>query len=82
VVGWSIHDYQMGHRMSTCRSCEAEITWIKIRPSMKSHPVDAMPKKVIVLGDVISGGSPVGKMVDGYTSHFATCPNADDWRNR
>ncbi|KKL56683.1 hypothetical protein LCGC14_2242950 [marine sediment metagenome] len=67
--------------MSNCRSCGVEIKWIRLRPQMKPHPVDPMPKKVIVLGDVISDGSPVGKMVDGYTSHFASCPDAGQWRS-
>ena len=68
--------------MSACKSCRAEIRWIKLRPMMKNHPVDPVPVKVIVLGDVISEGAPVGKIVDGYTSHFSTCPQADDWRTR
>ena len=66
--------------MTNCRSCDAEIKWIKLRPMMKAHPVDPVPKKVIVLGDVISDGSPVGKIVDGYETHFATCPDAGKWR--
>ena len=68
--------------MAECRSCQAEITWIKLRPMMKAHPVNATPTKVIVLGDVRSDGNPVGKMVDGYVSHFATCPQAGEWRTR
>ncbi len=68
--------------MAECRSCDAEVMWIKLRPMMKAHPVNPVPSKVIVLGDIRSGGNPVGKMVDGYVSHFATCPQADEWRNR
>ncbi len=68
--------------MAECRSCQAEVKWIKLRPMMKPHPVDPTPTKVIVLGDVSSGGNPVGKTVDGYVSHFATCPQADEWRTR
>ena len=60
--------------MAECRSCQADIRWLK------RHPVDAMPKKVIVLSDVSDGGAPLGKIVDGYTSHFATCPQANEWR--
>lgn len=63
-----------------CRSCEAPILWVKLRPGLKAHPVDETPKKVIVLSDVSDGGAPVAKMVDGYTSHFATCPDAEGWR--
>lgn len=66
--------------MTDCRSCGAEIKWIKLRPTMKSHPLNPAPTKVIVLGDVSSGGDPVGKIVDGYVSHFSTCPNAASHR--
>lgn len=67
--------------MANCRSCDAEVIWIKLRPKMKSHPVNATPSKVIVL--IPSGGTQtVGKTVDGYVSHFATCPQAAEWRNR
>ncbi|KKL28874.1 hypothetical protein LCGC14_2370750 [marine sediment metagenome] len=68
--------------MAECRFCQTEVKWIKLRPMMKPHPVDPTPTKVIVLGDVSSGGNPVGKTVDGYVSHFATCPQADEWRTR
>ncbi len=66
--------------MTDCQSCGVEVKWIKLRPQMKNHPLNPIPRKVIVLGDIISGGSPVGKLVDGYESHFATCPDADKWR--
>ena len=66
--------------MSACKSCDAPIKWVRLRPGLKAHPVDEMPKKVIVLTDVTDNDAPVAKMVDGYTSHFATCPDADKWR--
>ena len=68
--------------MAECNSCGKEITWIKLRPMMKPHPMNPIPSKVIVLSDLSSDGNPVGKLVDGYVSHFATCPQADEWRNR
>lgn len=68
--------------MAECRSCGAAIRWVKLRPGLKPHPVDEMPRKVITLTDVSDGGTPHAKTVDGYTSHFATCPQAGEWRNR
>lgn len=70
---------------AACKSCDAPIRWVRLRPGLKPHPVDETPKKVIVLSEVgvvavIDNDAPVAKMVDGYTSHFATCPDADDWR--
>lgn len=66
--------------MAECRSCGAEIRWVKLRPKLKNHPIDAISRKVIVLSDVSEGGSPHAKIVDGYTSHFATCPDAAEFR--
>ena len=75
--------------MSTCRSCGAEIKWIRMA-SGKANPVD--PYKRTVVRD--EGNEPLitddglvihgrfasleeGANASGYISHFATCPNAD-----
>lgn len=64
--------------MPTCRSCGAEIRWVKIAGSGKAMPVDLEPLKVVVLRSEDVGW----EVVTGYTSHFATCPDADWWRGK
>lgn len=84
--------------MSRCKSCNAEILWVKMA-SGKSMPVDAtgisysevLPPYVKgndVLTLVTERGTIVKTVFDpagdkiGYTSHFATCPNANQHRRR
>lgn len=80
--------------MSKCRSCGAEIIWIKMR-SGKAMPCDAY-KRTMIKGDgkdvliTDDGGIIHGTFADyehganasGYISHFATCPNANQHRKR
>ena len=80
--------------MSRCKSCGAEILWIKTF-SGKKMPVDA-EKIHFYAGDgdelfVTAGGAVVrGSRAEegaehtheGYISHFATCPDADKHRKR
>lgn len=80
--------------MSTCKSCGAEIVWIRMK-SGKMMPCDALG----VAYDPDDNGTltlitPDGEIVKGnpsqdfkhckwgYCSHFATCPNADQHRRR
>jgi hypothetical protein len=66
-------------QLSNCRSCDARIIWI-VTESGKRMPVDAKPAgKFIVLND---DDPPKGSLVPGYVSHFATCPQAADWRGK
>jgi len=53
----------------TCRSCGAEILWIETSNG-KRCPVDASPKNVYV---VTQKG---WRLLKGFESHFATCPQA------
>jgi hypothetical protein len=46
--------------------------------SEKTMPIDIKPSKVVVLNDDGNWGT----VVDGYTSHFATCPDADRFRKK
>lgn len=79
--------------MSACRSCGADVLWC-VTPAGQRMPVDPVPVDGgnVILGQG-QGGSPlatvVGKKVQPglfgddsprYTSHFATCPNADSHR--
>jgi len=81
--------------MSKCRSCGAEIMWIKT-VNGKNMPVDAEPvyfhqdpsgAEIFVTkgGAVVHGitAKPGENDVStGYNSHFATCPFADQHRRR
>lgn len=59
----------------TCRSCGADILWVEMS-SGKKMPVD--PKRLSIVH--ISPVNDQGVVVQGYTSHFATCPNAKKHR--
>ena len=80
--------------MTVCKSCGAEIKWIKLS-SGKVHPVDPDPayylkfvgigKRIFVTetGEIERGeycNRHAYGAVKGYTSHFATCPYADQHR--
>lgn len=72
---------------TTCKSCGAEIIWVKTRGG-KAMPLDAKPEKRMVLvgfegaqvGD--QDPTPIAEVQDTYLSHFATCPNADQHRRK
>jgi hypothetical protein len=68
---------------STCRSCGAEIIWAETITGSRI-PVDAtMGATVFTLRPgAMSGMPPVFVAVKPYTSHFATCPNADEHRKK
>ncbi len=75
--------------MPTCRSCPASILWATTEKG-RSMPVDAEPHpdgNVEITYDelgrphaVVHGQPPM--MVAGtlHMPHFATCPNAAEWR--
>ncbi len=76
--------------MSKCRSCRAPIRWVFTERG-KKMPLDAEPTDEgdIVLRDPPPGESdPTGIVVapaafpdePRYTSHFATCKQAGEWR--
>lgn len=77
--------------MSKCRSCGAEIVWIKME-SGKSMPCDRELVTFISGGGPQTFVTPAGKVergrrsnkgdLTGYISHFATCPNANQHRRR
>jgi hypothetical protein len=63
----------------TCRSCGASITWFQLVTG-KRHPFDGEPAYVRT---VAVDGRLVGEIDTAVsTSHFATCPQAKDWRRR
>lgn len=82
--------------MSRCRSCHAEILWV-VTAAGRRMPVDAEPVEggnVAITG--VNGRQQFAAVVLGpadrlraelddgrrYVSHYATCPDADQWRNR
>lgn len=67
--------------MSRCRTCDAPVLWVST-PTGKAMPLDLEPDpegRFVVEGGV---AYPVGLFSEGprYTSHFATCPQADEHR--
>jgi hypothetical protein len=64
-----------------CSSCGAAIVWA-FMSSGKRMPLDAKPQKLITLipNPAVLADAPVGHVVDCYTSHFVTCPNAAQHR--
>jgi hypothetical protein len=76
--------------MSTCRSCGAPIEWARI--GEKAIPLDVgtvddgnlevlatMPDGSPVVHRLEHGEAPMGPR---RRSHFATCPQAGEWRRR
>ena len=58
--------------MSNCRSCDAEIIWIKMKSgaNMPCHP---KTQRMV---------TPGGEVVEVYEPHWVTCPDAKEWRKR
>ena len=76
--------------MSTCRSCGAEIVWA-VTATGKRMPVDAAthPDGNVQLDrDHATVLGPLDRLfaadqgADLHMPHHATCPDANDWRNR
>ncbi len=55
-----------------CRGCNATIKWVTTEGG-RPTPLDPKPKS-FVLND--------GKYQIGFTPHWATCPNADEFRKK
>lgn len=77
-----------------CRSCNADIIWIRTAGG-KTIPCDAQtlyykktpggPEKIVTLGGEVVSAVLVSKEEAegiGFQSHFATCPDADDFRKK
>ena len=81
--------------MSTCRSCGAEIKWVRMK-SGKAMPVDPCCRSIITAengeavivtddGEVVKGcfaSFSQGANKTGYVSHFSTCPYANEHRRK
>ncbi len=81
-------------KMPKCKSCGAKIKYIRLQTG-KTMPVNAgslipvrpggsksvcvvTPEGKVIMGDPVWKGHP--EAVEGYVSHFATCPDAEKWR--
>jgi hypothetical protein len=84
-----------GYPSRLCRSCDAGI-FMAETPKAKMMPVDIVPDPdgLVVIGDrQLPDGTPIIERIESkgqlsmlmgdeerYTSHFATCPDAEQWR--
>jgi hypothetical protein len=84
--------------MAICRSCGAEIFWLRLAPTDKNpnprvNPIDAVPHpegNLVIdrrreLFRFASGNEKELQKYHGkklYISHFETCPNADRHRTK
>jgi hypothetical protein len=62
----------------TCRSCGASIVWFEL-VSGKRHPFEADPVYLRTTHD--EAHRLIGE-IDAAESHFAHCPDANEWRRR
>lgn len=79
------------YRVSECKRCKAEIVWARTGRG-KKLPLDAKPSSAGVF--ILEGGAhnPVTYRLSNdaaatytgekYQAHWATCPAADDFRNK
>ncbi len=58
---------------SKCRYCGAPVIWVRMAGTGKNHPCN-VPVLTTVTND--------GRIAKGRTSHFASCPKADQARKR
>ncbi|MGH2711371.1 MAG: hypothetical protein ACRDH9_09240 [Actinomycetota bacterium] len=71
--------------LDKCRSCKADVIFVPSAKSGKPLILDAKPSKGVVLGRGVPFGHipmQVANVVDVYTDHHVTCPNAADWKGR
>lgn len=84
--------------MARCRSCQAEILWVRTTNTGNLMPVDAEPNpdgnvevqpepEVRGVGGAVYSGTvhaqpPMLATGSIHMPHHATCPQADQWRHR
>ena len=72
--------------MAHCKSCEASVVWATNERSGKASPFDATPDlagKFVIVNGKARYATPGDDCLqrEKYTSHFATCPAADQHRS-
>lgn len=73
-----------------CRSCGAWILWARTFAGKSKIPLDAEPAaekgNVVLTNRHLADGTVIVEMVPPgqgtHVSHYATCPQADEWRTR
>ena len=76
--------------MRTCRSCGAEVLFVPSATTGKAMILDARPeRRVLVQNQRAPGRSEmpgatgaVARVIDAYTDHHVTCPDAAAWKGR
>lgn len=68
--------------MSTCRSCGAPIVWARDPGRGKNVPLNERPMTMYELDDGDEDQKAECIPVQVYQNHFATCPDADKWRQQ
>jgi hypothetical protein len=81
--------------VTTCRSCGAEVVFVPSETTGRRMILDARPSKAVLLiwddagtfGDRLGegdyrAGTQVARVVDVYTDHHATCPDAAAWEGK
>jgi hypothetical protein len=84
-------------KVTNCRSCGAEIVWVRLMPTGARAPVDAqtdLDGNLLLEEAAIAGDPPTAVLVSRaraaelvgtkplFRSHFASCPQAEQWRKR
>lgn len=78
-----------------CRSCRAPIVWSVTKHAGKRLPLNPKPSPMgnvrvelnssVLYAELVLAAYREALLAEGqplYVSHFATCPNAKNWRNR
>lgn len=75
-----------GVKTTFCKSCSAEILFLRNLVSGRNTPVDVDPHPCGTLVISLEDGqcrqaSPSDPITERHTNHLSTCPNAEEWRN-
>lgn len=63
-----------------CKGCGKEILWA-VDAQGTRHPLDTTPPTYVIVG-AHKDGTPMVVRSSGYVSHFATCPQANEFSRR
>lgn len=64
--------------MTSCRTCGADIRWLRLAKSGKAIPIDPNPNPegTLIIKDGMGHTAPEDHKGPRYMTHFATCPDA------
>ena len=66
-----------------CKSCQAEVLFVKSATSEKFMILNKKPEKRIIITISDDGVTPPkARIVDTYTDHHSTCPDAEKYRDK